>query len=208
MADLLVDTQGVPANPAAGQGLYWFDTTGLIPCYKNQNGDIFARSENVAVAAQGPGFAADTYLTNSDILIPSFGLQPKTLFRWTISVAKTAAGAATPIYQVRIGANRTTADTSRLTLTGLAQTAAADVALINIYLTVRSNGAAGVMQGTCELDHQLAITGFANNNSSIVEGTGAAFDMTSLPGLFIGISINGGASAAWTVTQARTEAKW
>jgi len=208
MADILLDTQGAPSTPSSGAGLIWVDSTAKIICSKDDAGFVSARSENAAIAAQGAGFASDTYVTDSHILIPSFGFQARTMFRWLISASKTAAGIATPIYQVRIGANKTTGDTSRLTLTGPAQTAAADVALIQIYLTIRSIGASGVMQGTVTMDHNLAATGFANNAAGLVEGTSAGFDMTALAGQFIGLSINGGSSAAWTVTQVRADARW
>lgn len=207
MADVLLDTQSAPTTPAAGQGLIWVDNTAKIVCAKDDAGNINSRSENAAIAAQS-GFAADTYLTDSHILIPSFGLQARTMFRWLISASKTGAGVATPIYQVRIGANKTTADTSRLTLTGPAQTAVIDNALIQIYLTVRNIGAAGVLQATVTMDHNLAATGFAVNAAGLVEGTSAGFDMTALAGQFIGLSINGGAAAAWTVTQVRADARW
>jgi len=208
MADILVDVQGTPSTPSAGTAIIFVDTNGKILGVKNEAGIVVsARSENASVAAQGPGFASDTYVTNSDIQIPSF-LQAGAIFRWTISVSKTAAGIATPVYTIRIGSNRTTADTARLTLTGPAQTAAADVAVINIYVVVRSVGASGVLQGTTSMDHNLAATGFANNAAGLVEATSAGFDNTALAGQFIGLSINGGASAAWTITQVRVEAKW
>lgn len=35
-----------------------------------------------------------------------------------------------------------------------------------------------------------------------------AFDNSALGGQYIGLSINGGASAAWTISQCRVEAKW
>lgn len=210
MADILLDEQSVPSTPAAGQGIIWVDSTASIICFKNDSGEIIARSENAATAAQGAGFATDTYVTNSDILIPSFGFQVKTLFRWTISASKTAAGVATPVYTVRIGANRTTADTSRLAITGPAQTAAADVGVLQIYVTVRSVAATGVIQGTTAWSHNGSGAGFtpAANIAGAVEASSAAFDNTALAGLFIGLSINGGASAAWTLTQVRAEAKW
>jgi hypothetical protein len=163
---------------------------------------------NASTAAQGAGFSSDTYVTDSDLLVPSFGVQAKTMFRWTISASKTAAGVATPIYSIRIGANRTTGDTARLQITGPAQTAAADTAVIDIIAVVRSVSASGVIQGTIYLSHNNAATGFANNDASVVEGTSAAFDNSALGGSYIGLSINGGASASWTITQVRAEAIW
>lgn len=210
MADILLDEQSVPATPSAGQGVLWVDNAASLPAFKDDGGrsGIMSGSTRNAAIANQAGFAADTYVTNSGLLIPSFGLQAKTFLRWILSVSKTAAGVATPIYQVRIGANQTTADTSRLTLTGPAQTAAADIGLLIIILTVRTIGAAGVIQGAANWSHNGAATGFANNASGAVEGTSAGFDNTALNGLFIGLSINGGAAAAWTVTQALAEACW
>ena len=204
MADILLDEQGAPTTPAAGQGVIFIDTYNIL-CMKDEAGIIWGRSENASIASQGAGFATDTYVTDSDIRIPSFSFQVRTLLRWSISASKTAASTATPIYTLRVGSNRSTADTARLTLTGPAQTAAADVGVLHIYVIVRSIGAAGIIQGTAAWDHNLGTaTGFGGS----AEGTSAGFDNSALGGLYIGLSINGGTSAAWTITQVRVEAKW
>jgi hypothetical protein len=208
VADILLDEQTVPSTPSAGQGIWYFDSTISLPFYVDDAGRKWGRSHNASTASQGAGFATDTYVTNSDLGIPSFGVQAQTIFEWLISASKTAAGTATPIYQVRIGANKTTADTSRLTLTGPAQIGTADVGLLSILVTVRSVGAGGVIQGAVNWSHNGAATGFANNDSGSVEATSAAFDNSALQGLFVGLSINGGASAAWTITQVRAQAIW
>lgn len=215
MADILIDEQGAPSTPGAGQGAIFLDSTAEILCVKDAAGRIQGWSTNAAIAAQGAGFATDTYVTNSDILIPSFGFQAKTTFLWMLSASKTGASTGTPAYAIRIGANRTTGDTARLTLTGPAQTAIADIGTLQIMLTVRSTGVAGVMQGTAFWTHTgtaasttVSGTGFANNVTGHVEGTGAGFDMTSIAGMYIGLSINGGTSSAWTVTQVWAQASW
>lgn len=214
MADILLDTQSAPATPAAGKAIVFVDTTAKILCVKDDTGRVAAQSANAAIAATAAGFAADTYLTNSDILVPSFGVQAKTFIRWQISASKTAAGVATPVYTIRIGAARTTADTARLVLTGPAQTAIADVGTLNILITVRNIGAAAVIAGTAWWDHRGTIasstigTGFASDGTGHVEGASAAFDSSAMGGQFIGLSLNGGASAAWTITQNTAEATW
>lgn len=207
MADVLLDTQSVPVTPSSGQAVLWVDSTSKLLLARNDAGEVSGSQHNASIATQS-GFSSDTYVTNSDLRIPSGGVQAKTIFRWTFSVAKTAAGVAAPVYQVRIGANRTTADTSRLSITGPAQTAAADNGYIQLVVTVRSVGASGVLQGMVRLDHNLATTGFATNASGIVQVTGSGFDNSALGGQYVGISINGGASAAWTMTQARAEVRW
>lgn len=215
MGTQVIVAESEPATPASGQIIHWFDNLGLIPCWKNSTGEVIARSENASVAAQNPG-TADAYITNSDILIPSFGFKQKMSIQWRLTGNKTAAGIAAPAYRIRIGALRTTADTERLLLTGPAQTAIADIGTLNILLTCRTAGAAAILQGAAWWDHRGTAasstggTGFANDGTGHVEATSAAFDAqgSAIGGLYVGLSINAGASAAWSLTQCRAEAKW
>ena len=210
MADILIDNQAVPSTPAAGKSVVFVDSTAKRLAFIDDTGrtNPVGGIDNQSIASQGPGFAADTWVTDSDLIIPTSGLQARTALRWDISVSKTAAGAATPIYVIRLGSARTTADTAILTLTGPAQTAAADVAVITIFATLRNVGASGVLQGTTSMVHNLAATGFANNAAGIVEGTSAGFDTTGKAGQYFSLSINGGASAAWTITRVRARMDW
>lgn len=215
MADVFGAVQSVPATPSAGNASWFVDSTAKIFCVKDDAGRVQAFSMNSAVAAQGAGFAADTYVTNSDILIPSFGMQAKTQFMWIISASKTAAGIAQPVYTIRTGAGRATTDTLRLALTGPAQTAIADIGTLYVMVTVRNVGASGVIAGSAWWSHRgtaanttTSGTGFANDSTGHVEGSSATFDNSALGGQYIGLSINGGGSAAWTVTQCQVEAVW
>jgi len=215
MADILLDEQSSPTTPASGKGAIFIDSTAAILVLKDDAGRNNAVSKRTAIAAQGAGFASDTYITNSGLLIPSFGLQAQTNFLWKISASKTGAGTATPIYTIRIGANQSTADTSRLALTGPAQTAIADIGTLYIMVTVRSVGGSGVLQGTAWWVHRgtaanttTSGTGFANDTTGHIEGTAAGFDNSALGGSYIGLSINGGTSASWTITQVIGEANW
>lgn len=215
MADIQLAEQSAPTTPTTGNGLIFIDSTASILCFKDDSGRVGGQSNNAAVANQLPG-VADAYITNSDLIIPSFSLQAKTRIQWRLSASKTAAGIATPIYTIRTGTLRTTGDTSRLALTGPAQTAIADIGTLNVVLTVRTGGAATVIQGTAWWDHRGTAatstvgTGFANDASGHVEATSASFDSSALgtgPN-YIGLSINPGASAAWTITQVWAEANW
>jgi hypothetical protein len=214
MSLILMNESSLPGTIATGKGGLWWDTTSSLFFTKNDANRYFGQSNNSAIAAQGAGFAADTYVTDSDILLPGFSMQARSIIRWVISASKTGAGVATPIYTIRTGAARTTSDTSRLVLTGPAQTAIADIGTLTIILTVRLVSAVGVIQGTAWWDHRGTAasstvgTGFANDATGHVEGTSGTFDNTALGGQFIGLSINGGASAAWTLTQVRAEAVW
>lgn len=208
MAKLVLDEESVPTTPSSGKQIWYPDSTSSLPAFVTDGGRKgLVGTLNCSIANQSPG-TSDAYLTDSDLLIPSFGVQARTMFRWFISASKTAAGTATPIFQVRIGAARTTADTSRLSITGSAQTAAADAGVWLVQVVVRVVSATGTLQGTISINHNAAATGFASNDGGVVEATSSTFDNTALAGLFVGLSLNAGASAAWTITQVRAEAMW
>ena len=214
MADILLDEQSSPTTPASGKGAIFIDSTASILVFKDDGGRNNAFSFNAAIAAQTAN-AADTYLTNSDILIPSFGLQAKTSILIKMSASKTGAGTAQPIYNVRVGPNRTTGDTVRLSLTGPLQTAIADIGTLMVMLTVRSIGGAGIIQGTAWWEHRgtaanttTSGTGFANDTTGHIEQSSAGIDMSAFAGQYIGLSVNPGASGVWTITQVITEVNW
>lgn len=200
MSELLLDVQAAaPATPAAGQ-LYGFPLTGTkrwtskddagrtltIPPLTNHN-----TTDSVANAA-------DTYLVGSRIDVPAHGLQVGTRFRWTLAMTKTAAGTAAPVWSVRVGTAGTTGDTARLTFTQVAlQTAAIDTGWVEIVAIIRSVGAAGVMAGGLHMAHVLAATGFSTLDHNVMSAVSAGFD-TTVANLFVGVSVNPGASGVWT----------
>jgi hypothetical protein len=207
MADILLDEQSGPTTPASGSGIIFIDNLASIEAVKDDSGRYWARSHNGAVANQ-TGFAADTYVTGSNVLIPSWGLQTKTSIIWRLQVSKTAAGVATPTFIIRTGTNASTADTGRHTLAATsAQTANADEGFLTIMLTVRTVGSSGQTAATAFWSHTQAATGFASDANGMISGT-STWDMTGVAGHNIGISVNGGALAAWTVTQCQVRADW
>jgi hypothetical protein len=158
-------------------------------------------SRNDATASQGAGFAADTYVTNSGILIPSTGMKVGQLYKWEISLSKTAAGTAAAVVTVRVGSNQSTADTSRLALTqGVAQAANAVSALLTCFVGVRSVSASGVIAGGFGFTQSYGTTAGTQGFGNGADGASAGFDNSALAGQYVGLSINGGASAAWTIT--------
>lgn len=205
-ADILLDQQGTPTAPSAGQGVLYFD---------NDNEELvqrlptrFAGDMTKGGSAQIAAHSADTYYLG--MKLPDFSMQVDMCFEWTWYSTKGAAGTATPIYTVRIGAAGTTADTARLTLTGPAQTAAADIGFFRVRAIVRSVGVAGVLHGIAVVEHNLAATGFANAGpagTNFINAASAGFDNTALGGQFIGLSVNPGASGAW-VTEQRLMRCW
>jgi hypothetical protein len=198
-------------TPSSGTGAIFIDTSNIM-AYKDDNGRYWASSYNASVANQSPATTV-TYVTGSDLKIPSWGHQAKTTILWRISASKTAAGVAAPIYNIRWGVNATTADTSHITLTAPAQTAIADIGTLFIELVIRTTGASGTMAATAWWGHRGTAatstvgTGFANDGTGHVQGT-ATWDMTGVAGQFVGISVTTGTSAAWTIQQVSATANW
>lgn len=170
-----------------------FDADGVL------KGAVRTSAYNASTVAQGPGFAADTYAAGSFIALPA---APKvgSRYRVVLDVSKTAAGTATPIITVRVGTAGSTADAARHTFTFNAGTAAADVGRFEIDLVFRSvgGGTSAVCQARAVCNHSLSTTGLINIPAQVLQSTSAGFDST-VAGLGIGVSVNGGASAAWTV---------
>jgi len=159
-----------------------------------------------SVSTPAAGFASDTYLAGSGLAIPNGRLKAQTIYRCAFDVSKTGAGTATPIINVRIGTAGTTADTSRATLTFAAQTAVADAGMFEIAVIFRTvgSGTSAVIQARGILQHALSITGLSTDVSGVKVATSSGFDSTT-NGSIIGLSVNGGTSAAWTITLVEAE---
>lgn len=163
---------------------------------------------NRSTGNQGAGFATDTYLTGSSIAITNGTLKAGTIYKCTFRLSKTGAGTATPILTLRFGTNGSTADTARCTFTFTAGTAAADEGMFEVWATFDSVGAgsAAVLRGTARCTHRLSVTGITGTNavSETEHAVSSGFDST-VSASIIGLSVNGGASAAWTVQHVMAE---
>lgn len=158
-----------------------------------------------AVTTPAAGFAADTLLTGSVVVIPAGLPAVGTTYKLRFYVAKTAAGTATPIINIRIGTAGTAADTARLTFTFGAGTAVADEGLFEVMATFRTVGATttAVISGYAVLTNNLQTTGLSSTIKA-KSVTSAGFDST-VANLKISASYNGGTSAAHTVSFVRAE---
>lgn len=195
IADILIDNQTSPTTPAAGKSVIWVDATTKKLVLTDDAGIRRGSplSRNTATAAQGLLATTEVYLTNSNLLIPSYGLEAGQTYIWLVSVVKTAAGVAAPVWTFRIGAAGAVGDTSRLALTSTqAQTGVASDGILTAMLTVRNVGASGVVAGS---GGSGGGPGFGGGGS----GASSTFDNTGLGGQFIGLTVTTGASAAWTV---------
>jgi hypothetical protein len=195
------------STPSAGFGRGGFDPSNKMWLQKLSTGN-FSGDQFISRVTQIASHSADTYYQG--IQLPQFGLQAGMSLEWLFDATKGAAGTATPVYQIRFGPNQSTADTSRLSITGPAQTAAADVARIHVLVTVRVAGAAAILRGFVHLQHNLAATGFANTPAgfSLVGATSAAFDASAIQGQYVGLSVNPGTSGAWVIEQVHARARF
>jgi hypothetical protein len=161
---------------------------------------------NQSTADHGAGFAADTYITGSSILVPSGALKVGTRYYCMARMTKTAAGTANPIVNIRFGTGESTSDTSRGTLTWTAGTAAIDDGILEIFMTVTTSGASGVIRTVGRITHKLSVTGLTGTAavSETEVATSGAFDQT-VSNSYIGLSLNAGASAAWTLQMVQTK---
>lgn len=139
----------------------------------------------------------DTYLSDTNVSLAN--VKAGTIIRFRFVITKTGAGTAAPAWNVRIGTAGTTSDTSRLSFTGTAQTAVIDTAFVDIEVVFRSvgSGTSAVVAGGYRLTHNLATTGFANIACNAASAVSGGFDST-VANLLIGVSVNSGASSAWT----------
>lgn len=196
--------QGVPTGGSTNQVLAKTSGTDFATAWVTPaagSAAILTNASTGDVVASG----ADTYLAASSLLI---GARQKagTIIRWRVMMTKSGAGTATPIFNIRFGTNGTIADTARVTLTGVNQTAASDTGWVDIEAIVRVIGAAGNVHGGMSFEHFNTTTGFANKAQVQILRQGSAnFDNTNA-GLFIGLSVHPGASGVWTFQHVSAEA--
>jgi hypothetical protein len=186
----------------AASGTTKVTTAGDILTYIDAKNSVFNASVNTPAA----GFAADAYLVGSSVAIPDGHLKAKSMYRCRFSVVKTAAGVAAPVITPRIGTAGTTADTARGALTFAAQTAVVDEGMFEVFMVFQTvgSGTSAVVRNVGTLSHRLSITGLSTDVTGMKTNVSAGFDST-VSGLIIGLSVNGGTSAAWTIDLVQAE---
>lgn len=173
---------------------------------------VNAYTEPVSAASTSTqtGFAADTYIAGSGLTITPARLQAGAFYRCRFDVAKTAAGVATAAFALRLGTAGSTADTARCTFTfPTAGTAAIDNGFIDIIANFRAvgSGTTAVVQGVLVLMRTNTTTGFVSTGGlqfmSPIRVTSSGFDSTTVTK--IGLSLNAGTSASWTLTAVQAD---
>jgi len=198
MSDILLDNQTAPTTPAASKSILFVDSTTKKLVTTDDSGKrLGLLSRNFSTASQSPATSTDVYLTNSGILVPSFGMEAGQLYRWMFTATKTATGTTAYVATLRLGVNQTTADTGRATLTAnQIQSAAVSHANFYVEVLVRSVSATGQLIAAinCASSVGTTATGFGGG----VVNVPATFDNTAVAGQYLGISINTQAGA-WTI---------
>lgn len=208
-ADILLDNEGFPSTPAASKSIIFVDSSTKKQGQMDDSGHVNGiLSRNWAITTQAIN-SVNTYITGSALQIPSVGMQVGQLYRWTISLSKTAAGTAAAVIGVSIGTAQTTADTIRLTLTQAAaeaQSALAASAILIVQAQVQIVSGVGVIAGGFGFTQTYQATAgnlaFGGGN----DATSSTFTNTGLGGTnYVGLQINNGASAVWTTTSVHAE---
>ena len=208
MSRLRLNTIAAPSSPAANKVeiyasqdsppiLRVIDTAG--------NNNTIIEPANFNTVLQTPTAATRTYITGSNIKIPAVKLKIGTIFRWNITMTKTAAGIAASTFDIAFGTLGTTGDAARVSFTKPAGTGVADEALVQIMAIVRGPlSASGVVVGTFQMTHNLAATGHAVIPCVNVTTISAGFDVTTPTN--VGVCITTGASDAITIQLVMAEA--
>ncbi len=162
---------------------------------------------NQSTADQSPTVATLTYLTGSNISIPTGKLRVGSWFHWHLQYSKTAAGTAARSHHIRLGTAGTTADTAIITLTPTPVPAAvADNAWSDIYCICR-----GPLSASCILTADMSSVSsrnglFGATGKDAIQVTSGVVDVT-VANLIIGLSVLGGAAEALTYQLVTAEAR-
>lgn len=184
----------------------FLNTTGTSA--NSGNGLVQRFRNGYATAGQTPAATTRTYITGSDAGPFTAGqLIVGTMIHWHLKLTKTAAGVASSTFDIAFGTAGSTADTARVTFTKPAGVAQADDCTVDIYATVKTNSASGVVVGdftlfgnqTNALGGFLAATKWIYCSPAITSGT---FDTTAPT--HVGLCITTGASDAYTIDQVQT----
>lgn len=196
MADILIDNQAAPSSsPSSSKSILFVDSTSKSFVQMDDAGAKHGSLSRIySTASQGAGFATDTYITSSGILIPSFGMAMGQYYHWQIHFSKTAAGTVAPVVILRTGTLQTTSDTTRSTMTGQAGTAAVSGGIMLVGCLVRNVGAAGVL--ACSFGFAAGVLGPGGG----IDNVAGSFDNSAMAGQYVSLSLNAGTSAAWTIT--------
>ena len=157
-------------------------------CYFNTN--INGNATNVP--------SVDTYIPESAIEVTTLNVGSAS--RWSSCISKTAAGIATPQFNIRSGTSASTTDAALWNIVlATAQTAVVDTAWCEIVLTIGvppGVGGSNNIHMSFYLIHNLAATGSSTQQVQVQQSTSTR-TFTSMP-VFFGVSCNPGSAGVWS----------
>src|SRR6266478_2413463 len=126
-------------------GQYW-RLTATTPTWQLMDR---AGQYNASVSSVSAGYAADTYLAGSSVVVDAGAWKAKAVYQCVFDMVKTAAGTAAFTLTVRMGTLGTTGDASVLSLAFAVGTAVADTGIFTVFLVFRTVGAgtSAIIQG-------------------------------------------------------------
>jgi hypothetical protein len=214
---ILAQQSSAPATPGASKGVHYIDNS-TSPRMRmiDPSGNVYTlldsshnlwSAANSSTSTVSAGYATDTYLAGSAIVIPAAGLwKVGTIYRCRFDMAKAAtASTATPIITVRLGTAGSTGDTTgTLAFTFGAGTNAADTGVFTVEISFRTigSGTSAVIAGNAGLTSNLTATGLSNVVKAVA-GVSSGFNSTTPT--TIGVSFNGGTTFSGTCTLVTAE---
>jgi hypothetical protein len=158
---------------------------------------------NYSMTDTAAGFATDTYVAGSGIVLPDAPVAGS-MYHCLVKISKTAAGAGAPSFNLRVGSG-VVGDTSRAFVTFAAGSAAADVAMVELWFVYTgASDTALTIEGNGNARNNLATTGFSGLSKNAT-ALGVSHDPSAMAGSTIGVSYNGGTSAAHTIQFVRAD---
>jgi hypothetical protein len=214
MSRLILNEQAsVPAAPAASKLAIFADTTStpriraiddagttFTLLDSNHNSWLLTNGSTAAVSA---GYASDTYLAGSSIVIPAAGLwKAGTCYYCVFDMTKTGAGTGQASLNLRIGTAGTTSDSAVCTQTYTAGTANADTGIWECWANFRSvgSGTSAVVQLVTRVTKNLTTTGLINSTNINLYTLTTSSGFNSTTSTTIGLSFNGNTSFSGTNT--------
>lgn len=209
MADTKISALSAVTTPAGTQEIPVNDAGTTKKLTLTQVNAYCEPVSTASVASQTLG-TGDTYLTGSGLTVVASRFQAGTYYRSKIDMTKTGAGTAVATMTLRMGTLGTTSDAAICLFTfPSAQTAVIDNGFFEVFANFRSVGAgtSAVVEGVLKIQRTNTTTGFLSTSAlqfmAPIRVTSSGFNSTTVTK--IGISINAGASSAWTTQLVQTD---
>jgi len=211
MAEIILDSQSAPETPASGKLAIYPESSLRFLSARDENGYVHKlnRRTNFSTVAQSFVGTIGTYIVGSKFSVSPEFLSLTAVFKWRISLTKTAAGSGASTFALRLGPFGTISDISIVSVTKQSGTAAIDEAWIDLFAVQRlippGTQQTRAFSFALRLVHNLNTTGHATVPFLSAQTTSAVFNEV-LVNQIIGLSFTQGPSDATTMQMVQSEA--